>query len=239
MSYVIESEYTAGIPVVLNGGTCVRKNLGSRDKESVYSEIRTWIVSGKLAPGSPISERELADLFGLSRTPIREVLHRLHLNGLIQIYPHRGAFVTHPDPHVLAEIFEAREVIEPAAAGLAALRYDPGELTALRAQFEGLQISDDPASIEAGIQLGSQLHESIIGWSRNSLLSAFYGQLRDRASLVRGLTRGRRDIEEASRQAHLFICQALLSRDPSLAEAAMRTHLRETRDKLLSQSRLG
>lgn len=205
------------------------------DKESVYESLRAEIISGRTAPGDPISERDLADHFGLSRTPIREVLHRLSMNGLIEIYPNRGAFVRRLDPRLISDIFEAREAIEPMACGLAAIRHPEPELGTVIRRLEQLVITDEPATMEAAVATGSDLHDAIFDWAGNALLTDFYRRLKDQASLIRLLTRRSQEIEEASRIAHLLICMAIQSRDRPAAERAMRSHLTRTRQMLLAQ----
>lgn len=211
------------------------KSNGPPDKERVYAEVRSWITTGRMGPGSPVSERDLAQHFGISRTPIREVLHRLQLGGLIEIYANRGAFVRRLDARAIIEIFEVREALEPMAASLAAVWHDSTELAALRDRLEDLKITENARSLEESVLLGSELHDTIVRWAGNSILSEFNARLKDQASLIRLLTRRSREIEETSRTAHLAICDALGSRDRARAHEAMLVHLHETRSKLLSQ----
>lgn len=207
------------------------------DKETVYSAIRNAIVSGHLPPGSPVSERELADTYGISRTPIREILHRLQLNGLVEIYPQRGAFVRRLDPVAIVEIFEVREGIESLAAGLAAERCSLSELNRIQNRFEQLTLTDDPATLESATRMGGELHDAICRWAGNAMLSEVYARLKDQASLIRVLTRRSLEIEESSRLAHLNICKAIGQGQRAAAEEAMRSHLVQTRSLLLSRIR--
>lgn len=211
--------------------------LPQMDKESAYLAIRQAIVTGQLAPGSPVSERELAETYGISRTPIREILHRLQLNGLVEIYPQRGAFVRRLDPVAIMEIFEVREGIESLAAGLAAERCSRSELARIRERLERLELSDDPATLESATRMGSELHDAICRWAGNSMLSEVYARLKDQASLIRVLTRRSREIEESSRLAHLAICEAIGRGERGAAEEAMRDHLVQTRSLLLNRFR--
>src|SRR5882757_1831074 len=90
--------------------------------EKAYHAIRNLIVSLQLAPGAVIDERELMEGLGIGRTPVREALRRLAHEGLVEVYPRRGMFVTGVDVRELARLSEVRAVLEPEAARLAATR---------------------------------------------------------------------------------------------------------------------
>ena len=88
--------------------------------EKAYQAIRYLIVSLELAPGAVIDEPVLLERLGIGRTPVREALHRLALERLVEVYPRRGMFVTGVDVRELARLSEVRVVLEPEAARLAA-----------------------------------------------------------------------------------------------------------------------
>lgn len=209
--------------------------MGVVAKDAIFAELRALIISGQLPLGTPISERELATRFGVSRTPIRDVLNRLESVGLVDVHPHRGVFVRRPTPDLIREVFEAREAVEGIAAGLAALHHEPVELQAIRARLVEQEVTADPVSWEASGRAGQALHDAIIRWTGNSLLKVFYTRLMDQVSLLRSLSRRYQTIEERSRHDHLMICDALTVRDRQQAEAAMRAHLRATRDGLVHE----
>src|SRR6266436_2032040 len=107
--------------------------------EKAYHAIRDLIVSLQLAPGAVIDERELMEELGIGRTPVREALRRLAHEGLVEVYPRRGMFVTGVDVRELARLSEVREVLEPEAARLAAERAtetDREEMGALLAELD-------------------------------------------------------------------------------------------------------
>src|SRR5882762_9088878 len=90
--------------------------------DKAYHAIRGLIVSLELAPGALIDERELIEQLEIGRTPVREALRRLAHEGLVEVYPRRGMFVTGVDVRELARLSEVRAVLEPEAARLAAER---------------------------------------------------------------------------------------------------------------------
>jgi DNA-binding GntR family transcriptional regulator len=90
--------------------------------DRVYGRIRALILSGDLAPGEPLRQEALADELGTSRTPLREALNRLATEGLIEFRPHRSAVVATFSQRDIEADYEARTLIEPEAARLAAER---------------------------------------------------------------------------------------------------------------------
>ena len=99
---------------------------------SLRQTIETEIVDGRLALGSRLDETELAERFGVSRTPIREALLQLAMTGLVEIKPRRGAIVSAPDPELLIAMFETMAEIEASCGRLAARRLIPADEKALK-----------------------------------------------------------------------------------------------------------
>jgi len=95
--------------------------------ETVLAQLREAIVSGDLELGSALSERALAVKLGVSKTPVREALAQLRVEGLVRIYPQRGAYVFTLSAHEVIALCEFRQTLEAAALRLAIERH-PGEL---------------------------------------------------------------------------------------------------------------
>src|SRR5687767_5603672 len=98
----------------------------------VIAEMRRRIISGELSAGVNLSELALAEDFGVSRTPVREALKQLQTEGLVEIRPRVGTFVTAPSRREITELFEMKELLEGAAARLLAHRGNVPELDLLR-----------------------------------------------------------------------------------------------------------
>src|SRR5579862_7651939 len=97
----------------------------------VIKRLRDMILDGELAPGDSLSETSLAEVFGVSRTPIREALKQLETEGLLEVRPRVGTFVAVLSRRDLTELFQMKEILEGAAARLMALRGKIPELTEL------------------------------------------------------------------------------------------------------------
>lgn len=200
---------------------------GIPDKQRVYEILVDDILSNRLAPGDALVERTLAERFGLSRTPIREILRRLESDYLVDVYPNQGAFVRKLSPRDVRDLFQMREALEPLAAELAARHRPDDELAELRARYPDRDewTSTDPAALT---RLGEATHDAIVRWSGNGLLNDVYASLRRQTRLVRGMTRTRVDIELASLAEHIGILDAVEDRDAERARESMIAHLRRS-----------
>jgi DNA-binding GntR family transcriptional regulator len=204
-------------------------------KTRAYSSIKREITSAVLRQGSPLTERDLAERFHLSRTPVREIIQRLHYEGLVELVPNRGAFVRRIDAEQILDIFYAREAIEGMAARLAAARHRADQLEPIAELFAGLRDGKRAADVARMLDAGRRLHDFIIEASANKPLQAAYEPLRSQAMLIRSITREIPEIELASYRASLSILDAVRARNPSAAEQRMREHLVTTREKLLGE----
>ncbi|MDC7235413.1 MAG: GntR family transcriptional regulator [Spirochaetales bacterium] len=197
-------------------------------KNDAYNAIQKQIQEGELAPGDWLVERDLCDQFGLSRTPMREVLWHLEKDGLLIQSPGRGFRVRELNLQEIMEIFQAREAVEGMAAFLVSHLHDQAffdVISELRKELESLK--DDELQ-ETGPQIGARMHSHIISHANNSILKGFYTKLKNMYSLTVNITRRSREIEMVSRDSHLAIMKAIEDRNGELAEKLMREHLRET-----------
>jgi DNA-binding GntR family transcriptional regulator len=139
-------------------------------KEDVYACLKDWIIYSELKPGEALNERELAERFGLSRTPLREVLQRLSYQRLIVIRPRQGIVVAPIDEGTVRSIFEVRIPLEKTALVLAGLRAGPEGLARLAAIVADLIQARDASDHDRVIRLDQQFHETIGELSGNQVL---------------------------------------------------------------------
>ncbi|MBA2665425.1 MAG: GntR family transcriptional regulator [Trueperaceae bacterium] len=185
------------------------------------------ILSRRLLPGAPLAERALAERFGLSRTPIREVLLRLQGEYLVDFYPNQGAFVRRLTPNDVRDLFQLREALEPLAAGLAATRRPNDEITELMQAYAALGDPNE-ATPDAMTELGERLHDANAAWSGNALLLDIYATLRKQTRLVRSMTSTHHDVEAVSFGEHVAVLEALRLRDAVAAREGMMRHLQRS-----------
>ena len=205
------------------------------DKQAVYEDIKQQIVDEKLSPGHWFVERELCATYGLSRTPIREILWRLMSDGFLEQEPNRGFVVRKLGLEQIFEVFQAREAVEGMAARLACSKGDESFRSALREMREMLNRLDAETDPAQGSALGRELHGAIVEAARNRIMVGIYENLKNLSILTSNITRKSPNIEKISREAHLILIDALLEQDEETSERIMREHLRDTCRQIVEQ----
>ncbi|MEV0055267.1 GntR family transcriptional regulator [Saccharopolyspora shandongensis] len=201
-----------------------RANTRGSTRTQVHHELRKRIITLKLAPGSPLSENELATELSVSRTPVRESLILLADEGLVQVFPQLGSFVARVDPERVAEAQFVREAIETASLHDAIDRATADQIAALRGNLD--EQAAAAADIEDFFRLDEEFHHLLLqagghGAAWRTVVSAKVHLDRARRLGLR-FTRPTADMIEQ----HSAIVDALESRDTQAAIGAMRTHLR-------------
>jgi len=197
-------------------------------KNTTYGKLKTKIISGKLLPGSILVEREVGGEYGISRTPVREILLQLISDGLINRDPSMGYTVRKISLEEIINIFQCREAIEGMAARLACQKGDDNFFSVtkeLKAKLEKINIEKN---VQEGVIIGRKLHDLIIVAANNTFLKEFYHKLRNITALTRNITRKSIFIEKKSKESHLVIINALEEKDEEKSEHCMREHLRTT-----------
>jgi len=191
--------------------------------ESVYRRLKEAVLRGDLEPGMIISENDVAAEFGCSRTPAREALQKLSLEGYVALTPRRGYVITAPSVRDTSEGYQLREILEGEAAYLAATRMTPQILHAL----------EECLRADAG-QLGPsnfRFHTLIAEAAGNRRLKLLIGQLIEEMNRVEELDPGMQTPEYMSE--HRSIYDALKNGDPDGAKAAMLNHIRVSRERVM------
>src|SRR4051812_38496238 len=129
--------------------TRISRTNGGRAGLAVYDALSQAIVSTELEPGRQISENEIADKLGVSRTPVREALARLRDDQLVQIVPQLGTFVSRISVAGVDDAQFLREALECSAVRLAAERADRGDVAQLNAVIAGQEVARDSADPSA------------------------------------------------------------------------------------------
>lgn len=200
--------------------------------EQVFRTIQAAIVKGHIAPGSKISEPELARTYGISRGPLREAIHRLEGQRLLIRVPHVGARVVSLSHEELIELYEIRESLEGLACRLAAERMTEQEVAELR---EILATHERDAAFQAGIDYFHQegdydFHYKIIRGSGNQMLTQLLTE--ELYQLVRMYRLQYSATPNRPQQAfkeHHRILDAIAEGDGELAELLMRRHIAKSR----------
>ncbi len=191
----------------------------------IYEALAADIVGGSMRPGEKLEEQALAKRFGVSRTPIREVLRDLAARDLVEFVPRRGAVVATLGIGELTDLLEAECELEALCAKLSAHKMSALEKIRLRDIHERalpLMTSGDP---EAYLELNAAFHAAICAGVHNRTLNTAISQLRDRLAPFRRSRR--RDMHERlkrSHDEHEAIVAAIMNDDANAAYGAMRLH---------------
>lgn len=213
-------------------------------REDVYDAVWGEIVTGELRPGQFLGEEGLASRLGTSRTPVREALVRLQRDGLVEIVPHRGAFVRWPSPKDVEDVFDIRMALEGMALRKGFARLDEavvrGLLDRLERQAESLpRVS--PREVEA---LSVELHLAPLRAAGNARAVSLIRQFREQVYPGRMLyatpdgrlseIRARRVIAD-----HRELLQAVLARDLEQALRSLERHLAGMKEMVMEALREG
>lgn len=195
--------------------------------DHAYQQLLCEIIEGTLDPGTPLNEIEQSERLGVSRTPLREALLRLSLDGLIENVSKRGARVAPLTREDIIRIYETRRALEELAARLAARRGDPEVFAALREEFLTAEITltGAPDAIDSFYELNERLDDAIDLSVDNAYLVSVLRAIRRHATRIR--RSARRDVERLRRSASetRVICEAIEAGDEDVAAHATHLHL--------------
>lgn len=195
----------------------------------VYDHLLNRILASELPPGASLREVDLAEEFGVSRTPVREALARLAEDGLVEIRPNRRTVVRRLGATELIEIYQIREALEGKAAELACGKLtsaDFARLDGLAAQLAGGERVDWPDYLDMHYQLDVALHRLVATRSGNRPLAREIHKYHNLMYLLRDrFAKQEQQLRLADRQ-HFQIIAALKSGDPAASRQAMVEHLR-------------
>ena len=189
-----------------------------------YDELRAMIVDGRLQPGARVGQAELAEALGISRGSVREALRRLAGDGMVVFEVNRGFFVAEVGLERVLERLEARLLLEPGIARLAAERRNDADLEALRRAVAGERTARSAA---AAHDASRGFHAALAAATRNDALIRIFDSLWI-ADVGRRLLASRRsqpDWQEADVAEHEVLLEAIEEADGERAESLMRGHV--------------
>lgn len=204
--------------------------------DRAHAVLRERILDGTLPGGTLISEGQIADELGLSRTPVREAFLRLQAEGWMELFPKRGALVRPIQPGEIAEVIEARQVIESAAAGKAC--QDSGDAARLAAQLGDVvaqqRLAAAAGDLAAFARADVDFHQGIVDAGDNSILREVYRTLRDRQQrMTASSVRARTGQLEAIVAQHTELAHLIADQDAAGFTQALRDHMHDIHRDLL------
>lgn len=199
------------------------KEVSLRDK--AYRAIRNKIVTCEFLPGTPLNERELVELVGVSRTPIREALNRLEQEQLVTLTSQKGATVTQITPKIINDIFQLRDMLEPYVVEMVTSDFPETILTEFQREFA----EQSPDRYKELVALDGKMHYAIIHAFGNSYLNNLMENMYTQNERIRFLSTMMPKRLEESFSEHQAILEAMLARKPQKAANAMHEHLQRAR----------
>lgn len=192
--------------------------------EEAYQKMLEGIQSGTLKPGMRLRETELAEWLGSSRTPVREALNRLQTEGLVVQEPRRGMIIAELDYSMVSELYFMRELLEGAAARLAARHASDVEIAMLRDIADRDKTSgDDPVKLAKNNRL---FHETLYRAAHNRYLLKTLSMLRESMALLGQTTLSLPGRSSTAFAEHDALVAAIERHDAAAAEEASRAHIR-------------
>ena len=197
-------------------------------REMVFDVLLEAIMSGQLPPGERLMEVQLADEMGVSRTPVREAIRRLELEGFVVMIPRKGAYVAGLSIQDVASIFEIRTALESLAVQLAAEKITEENLDTLERLLAEFAKNCEEGDVERYTELDIQFHQSLYKFSRNDRLVQMMSNLTEQINRYRRVCLSDAMIRQHTIIEHRNIIEALYAHDTKQAEKAMREHMSHT-----------
>lgn len=202
-------------------------------RELVCENIRQAIIDGTFSPGERLMEIQLADEMGVSRTPVREAIRKLELEGFVVMIPRRGTYVADISIRDITEIYEIRTCLDVLSAGLAAERITDEELEALnRLLVEiGQYIAEN--NMEKIVEADTAFHDILYQASRNERLRSVINNLREQLTGIRGRSMSYPGRLVETMDEHRALVDSIAARDVERAQNAARVHIENAEHTLM------
>lgn len=187
----------------------------------VVQALRLAILSGELAAGQPLVEADLAERFGISKTPVREALKTLSGAGLVTMSEYRGAVVRVVDPHMAYNVFDMRALLEPTAVSRTV--ENGADVESARAALHRAETADTEAERSLA---NRDFHRALYAGCGNDILVATLDGLREQTALITVNAWTKRPSWEEEAAEHALILKAVEAGDPAAASARVLEHIR-------------
>ena len=211
--------------------------------EELLGRLRDMIIEGELAPGARVPERILCEHFGISRTPLREALKVLAMEGLIELAPNRGAIVAPFTIQQVSEVFPVMGALEALSGELACANITEDELAEIRAVHYQMILHYRNGALSDYFHLNQRIHELILEAARNPTLASTYHSLASRTRRARFMANMSKERWAHAVAEHEQILKALEDRDGPRLKELLVQHLKSKhqtiKESLLAEEAAG
>lgn len=197
---------------------------GVSSTQRIVDSITEAIVERRLMPGTKLAEQQIADIFQVSRTLVRQALNQLSRDRLVTLQPARGAFVAQPSVEEAQQVFQVRRMLESAMVRQLAGTITPLQLAQLKRHLKAEREAVGRADVPGRTRLLADFHVLLARMLGNEVLAQMLADLLLRSSLIALMYQSSHSAE-ASQQEHVAIVEALQGRDARAAVRLMEAHL--------------
>jgi DNA-binding GntR family transcriptional regulator len=202
-------------------------------REIVFETLREAIINTVLKPGERLMEIQLAEEMGVSRTPVREAIRKLELEGFVVMVPRKGAYVAGISIKDIADVFEIRAAMEGLAAGLAAERITEEELEQLERILVKIGECVQNNDLEKLIEVDTEFHDTLYKACRNERLVQIVSNLREQIQRARTASLSTPGRSKYALEEHKKIVEAVSERNVELAQLLAREHIENAENAML------
>lgn len=207
-------------------------------RDVVFNTLRQEILTGKLKPGERLMEIQLANKLGVSRTPIREAIRKLELEGLVIMIPRRGAEVAQITLKDLKDVMEVRCALDVLAIELACGRMDQEALENLYRACENFREAVKTKDTRKMAEADVIFHDMIVASTGNKRLMQLVSNLSEQMYRYRFEYLKDATSHEMLQQEHMEMYQSILEKDKSAAASVVRKHIRNQEEAIIKQLQL-
>ena len=202
-------------------------------REVVCETLRDAIRSGVLQPGERLMEMQLAEELGVSRTPVREAIRKLELEGYVIMIPRRGTYVASLSIRDINEVFEIRTTLDSLASGLAAERITDEELERMQRLLVAIGSYIEEGNMEKIVEADMEFHDILYQASRNTRLVGIIVNLRDQLTRYRRTSMAVPGRLQETLAEHRRIVDAIAQGNVEEAQQAAEYHMEKSEQTLL------
>jgi DNA-binding GntR family transcriptional regulator len=208
-----------------------RKSLG----QHVFDNLKQAIIQGNITPGEWLVESHIAQMLGISRTPVREAIHKLERERLIERQPRGGFTVLGLGRDDIEETFGIRSVLEGYAARLATVKHQTEELKALEKKVAEFQTCLNQSHLDVLPGINTEFHDLLYALSKSPRLIHMINGLRDQIFRFRQIILKDDKLANISNEDHIQMLKFMRKRDAEGVERLVRDHILRGRDEVLRE----
>ena len=201
-------------------------------RDVIFDTIREAIIAGELKPGERLMEVQLAEKMGVSRTPVREAIRKLELEGLVDMIPRKGAHVAELSVKDIMDVLEVRASLDGLATSLSAIRITDDEIKELKHIYTQFAHYVEKENLQGSIKKDVEFHDIIYRSSRNDKLIQISNNLREQVHRFRVIYLKGYSSPKAIIKEHEDIIEAIAGRNPELAQKYAQEHIKKQEEAI-------